>query len=145
MDTKYSLRSTLRLSSHDTYRYSKYHVFNGQKMLRTSVGGQNKATFTQDRDEVNPGRSRFGHSIIIFYLIYIHKRCLHEAGMKNAQTGLKSSRLLDRADYLQTGTNPERDKCEHKYSSDWSQLRSLLRNNACSTKPVKNNNGSQEK
>ena len=35
--------------------------------------------------------------------------------MKNAQTGLKSSRLLDRADYLQTGTNPERDECEHKY------------------------------
>ena len=32
--------------------------------------------------------------------------------MENAQTGLKS---LDRADSLQTGTNPERDECEHKY------------------------------
>ena len=57
--------------------------------------------------------------------------------MKNAQTGLKSSRPLDRADYLQTGTNPERDECKHKYISDRSQLRSLLRNNACSTKPCK--------
>ncbi len=53
--------------------------------------------------------------------------------MKNAQTGVKSSRPLDRADYLQTGTNPERDECEQKYISDRSQLRSLLRNNACST------------
>ncbi len=25
---------------------------------------------------------------------------------------------LDRADYLQTGANPERDRCEHKYISD---------------------------
>ncbi len=57
--------------------------------------------------------------------------------MKNAQTGLKSSHPLDRADYLQTGTNPERDECEHKYISDRSQLRSLLRNNACSTKRCK--------
>ena len=57
--------------------------------------------------------------------------------MKNAQTDLKSFRPLDRADYLQTGTNPERDKCEHKYISDRSQLRSLLRNNACSTKTCK--------
>ena len=32
--------------------------------------------------------------------------------MENAQTNLMSSRLLDRADYLQTGTNPERDECE---------------------------------
>ena len=55
--------------------------------------------------------------------------------MKNAQTSLKSSRPLDRADYLQTRTNPERDECEHKYVSDRSQLRSLLQNNACSTKP----------
>ena len=53
--------------------------------------------------------------------------------MKNAQTSLKSSRPLDRADYLQTGTNPERDECEHKHISDRSQLPSLLRNNACST------------
>ncbi len=57
--------------------------------------------------------------------------------MKNAQTGLMSSRPLDRADYLQTGTNPERDECEHKYISDRSQLRSLLRNNACSTNRCK--------
>ena len=43
------------------------------------------------------------------------------------------------ADYLdlQTGTNPERDECEHKYISDRSQLRSLLRNNACSTNRCK--------
>ncbi len=33
--------------------------------------------------------------------------------MENAQTGLKSSRPPDRADYLHTGTNPERDECEH--------------------------------
>ncbi len=38
--------------------------------------------------------------------------------MKNAQTGLKSSRPLDRADYLQTGTNPERD--EYSYENDFS-------------------------
>ncbi len=64
--------------------------------------------------------------------------------MKNAQTGLKSSRPLDRADYLQTGKNPERDECEQKYISDRSQLRSLLRNNACSTNRCKkNNNGRQ--
>ena len=30
-------------------------------------------------------------------------------GMENAQTDLKSSRPLDRADYIQTGTNPEWD------------------------------------
>ncbi len=48
--------------------------------------------------------------------------------MKNAQTGLKS------------GTNPEWDECEHKYISDRSQLRFLLRNNACSTNRCKNNN-----
>ena len=60
--------------------------------------------------------------------------------MENAQTGLQSSRSLDRADCLQTGMNPEEDECEHKYISDWSQLRSLLRNNACSTKPCKNDN-----
>ncbi len=46
--------------------------------------------------------------------------------MENAQTGLKSSRPLDRADYLQTKTNLERDECEHKYISDRSQSRSLL-------------------
>ncbi len=56
--------------------------------------------------------------------------------MENAQTGLKSSRLLDRADFLQTGTNPERDECEHKYISDGCQLPSLLRNNACSIKQM---------
>ena len=75
-----------------------------------------------DRDEVNPGRSRFGHGII-------YNRCLHETRMKNAQTGLKSSH--------RTGTNPERDECEQKYISDRSQLRSLLQNNACSTKRCK--------
>ena len=79
-------------------------------------------------DEVNPGRSHFGHSII-------YSTCLHETGMKNAQTGLKSSRPLDRADYLHTGTDPGRDECERKYVSDRSQLPSLLQNNACSTKP----------
>ena len=60
--------------------------------------------------------------------------------MKNAQTGLKSSHPLDRADYLQTGMNPEQDECEHKYISDRSQLRSLLWNNAWSTNRCKNNN-----
>ncbi len=57
--------------------------------------------------------------------------------MENAQTGLKSSRPLDRADYLQTGTNPERDECEHKNLSDRSQLRSLLRQIACSANRCK--------
>ncbi len=57
--------------------------------------------------------------------------------MKNAQTAMKSSRPLDRADYLQTGTNPERDECEHKYISDRSQLRSLLRQIACSANRCK--------
>ena len=57
--------------------------------------------------------------------------------MENAQTGLRLSRPLDRTDYLQTGTNPERDECEHKYISDRSQLRSMLRNNACPTKCCK--------
>ncbi len=52
----------------------------------------------------------------------IYNRCLHETGMKNVQTDLKSSRPLDRADYLQTGTNPERDECEHKYISGWSAV-----------------------
>ena len=42
--------------------------------------------------------------------------------MENAKAGLKSSRPLDRADYLQTGTNPERDECEHKYISDTQPL-----------------------
>ena len=45
--------------------------------------------------------------------------------MENAQTGLKSSRSLDRADYLQTGTNLERDECEHKYISDRSHAVAL--------------------
>ena len=49
--------------------------------------------------------------------------------MKNAQTGLKSSRPLDRADYLQTGTNPERDECEHKYISGLSGSVALSKNN----------------
>ncbi len=59
--------------------------------------------------------------------------------MENTQSDLKSSRPLDRADYLQTGTNPEGDECEHKYIliSDRSQLHSLFRNNACSTKPCR--------
>ena len=64
--------------------------------------------------------------------------------MKNAQTDLKSSRPLDRADYLQTGTSPERDECEHKFQTGL-HLPSLLRNNACLTKRCKkNNNGRQE-
>ena len=36
--------------------------------------------------------------------------------MENAQIDLKSSRPLDRAVYLQTGTNPARDECERKYT-----------------------------
>ena len=57
---------------------------------------------------------------------------------------MRPERPLDRADYLQTGTNPERDECEHKYISDRSQLRCLLRNNACSANRCKkNNNGRQ--
>ena len=64
--------------------------------------------------------------------------------MENAQIGLKSSRSLDRTDYLRTETNPEQDECEHKHISDRSQLRSLRRNNASSTKPcTKNNKGRQ--
>ncbi len=63
--------------------------------------------------------------------------------MENAQTGLKSPLPLDQADYLLIETNPERDEYEDKYISDWSQLYCLLRNNACSTKPAKNNNGLQ--
>ncbi len=65
--------------------------------------------------------------------------------MENAQTGLKSSRSLDRADYLQIETNPERDKFGHKYISDRSQLRSLLWNNACPNKPVKTMAGKRNK
>ena len=42
--------------------------------------------------------------------------------MENAQTSLKLSRPLDRADYLQSGANREREKGEHKYISDRSQL-----------------------
>ena len=57
--------------------------------------------------------------------------------MENAQTGLKSSRPLDRTDYVQTGTNPERDECKHKYIPDRSQLRSMLRKNAWPTKCCK--------
>ena len=51
-------------------------------------------------------------------MITYTNRCLHETRMENAQVGLKSSRPLDRTDYLQTGTHPERDECEHKYISD---------------------------
>ena len=43
----------------------------------------NKAPFTRNRDEVNPGPSRIGHSII-------YNRSLHETGMEKAQTGLRS-------------------------------------------------------
>ena len=80
--------------------------------------------------KINPARPRFGHSII-------YNRCLHETWLKDPQTGLKSSRPLDRADYLQTGTNPERDECKHKYISDRSRLPCLLWNNICSTKCCK--------
>jgi hypothetical protein len=38
-------------------------------------------------------------------------------GRKIAQTGLKSSSLLDRTDYLQTGMNSERDECKHNYTN----------------------------
>ena len=69
----------------------------------------------KDRNEVNPGAFRFGHSII-------YNRCLHETGTKITQTGLKSFRLLDRADWLQTGMNSDRDECKHKYISDRSRL-----------------------
>jgi hypothetical protein len=43
-------------------------------------------------------------------------------GRKIAQTSLKSSRSLDRPDYLQTGMNSERRECKHKYISDRSRL-----------------------
>ena len=89
------------------------------------------------REEVNPGGSRFGHSIV-------YNRCLHGARIEDAQNGLKSSRPLDRADYLQTGTNPERDECEQRYISDRSQLRFLLRKSACSTMHCKNNNNGRQ-
>ena len=46
---------------------------------------------------------RFGHNS--FY-----SRYLHGTETKIAQTGLKSFRLLDRADYVQTGMKSERDE-----------------------------------
>ena len=52
-------------------------------------------------------RGDFGHNS--FY-----SRYLHETETKIAQTGLKSSRLLDRADYVQTGMKSERDECKLK-------------------------------
>ena len=42
-----------------------------------------KGAFARDRDDVNSGPSRFGHSII-------YNRCLHKTGMENAETSLKS-------------------------------------------------------
>ncbi len=59
--------------------------------------------------------------------------------MKNAQTGLKSCiPPADRADYLQTGTNPELVECCVQ------SLRSLLRNNAHARQmAVKNNSDRQ--
>ena len=66
------------------------------------------------------GRSRFGDTCSIIY-----NKFLHDTGMENAQTSLKSSRPLDRADYLQSGANREREKGEHKYISGRSQLRIL--------------------
>ncbi len=97
-------------------------------------GATGRDYFTKARFTCNTYNSSI---FIVILIIDVHM------GMENARTGLKSSRPLDRADYLQTGTSPEQDECEHKYISDRSQLRSLLRNNACSTKRFKNNNGRQ--
>ena len=52
-----------------------------------------------------PERFRFDHN-------GFYSRHLHETETKIAQTGLKSSRLLDRADYVETGIKSER--CELK-------------------------------
>ncbi len=89
------------------------------------------------RPRLHETGTKLNQSGTISFHSIIYNRCLHETGMKNVQAGLKSSRPLDRADYLQTGTNPERDESEHRYISDRSQLRSLLRNNACSTNRCK--------
>ena len=67
-----------------------------RKVLLLQKTMQSKAPFTRDRYEVKPGRFRFGHNS--FY-----SRYLHETKTKTAQASLKSSRLLDRADYVQSG------------------------------------------
>ena len=54
-----------------------------------------------------PGRFRFGHNSY-------YSRYLHETGTNIRQIGLKSSRLLDRADYFQTGMKSERYECKLK-------------------------------
>ncbi len=77
-------------------------------------------------------------SVIVIFIIDVYMRM-------EIATGLKSSRLLDRADYLQTGTNPERDECEHKYISDRYQLPLLqfcFGTTHARQSPVKNNKGS---
>jgi hypothetical protein len=48
--------------------------------------------------------------------------------MKNCSDGVKSSRSLDRTDYLQTEMNLERDECKQKYISDRPWLSSWLWN-----------------
>ncbi len=65
-------------------------------------------------------------SVIVIFIIDVYMR----PGWKMLKlSALKSSRPLDRADYLQIETNPKWDEYEQKYISDRSQLRSLLRKN----------------
>jgi hypothetical protein len=70
----------------------------------------NKALFTWDWNKVKPGSFHFSQSII-------YNRCLHETGTKITRTGLKSFRLLDRANWLQTGMNSDR----HEFRPAWIQ------------------------
>jgi hypothetical protein len=48
-------------------------------------------------------------------------------GRKIAETSLKSSRSLDRSDYLLTKMNSELDVCKHKYISDRFRLCTCIR------------------
>ena len=84
------------------------------------------------------GRSRFGDTCSIIY-----NKFLHDTGMENAQTSLKSSRPMDLADYLQSGRIESAKKvntntfqtglsCAFSASEQWMLDKALA---------VKNNNG----
>ena len=79
-------------------------------------------------------------SVIVLFMI-------SGTGMENAQTGLKSSCPLDRADYLQTGTNPDRDACEHMHIHlrPVSAAPSASEQRMLDKALLKNNNGRQVK
>ena len=55
-------------------------------------------------------------------VISFYSKCLHESRTKIAHTGLKSSRPLDQANYVQTGMKSKQDECKHKYISERSQF-----------------------